>query len=69
MPQYLKPSEVARLLSVSRHIVYLWVKDGTIPSDLTLRIGGSVRIRADFIERMKEQQQTQEVPDGLPPAS
>ena len=67
MPQYLKPSEVARLLSVSRHIVYLWVKDGTIPSDLTLRIGGSVRIRADFIERMKEAQ-TQEAPDGGPAA-
>jgi excisionase family DNA binding protein len=68
MPQYLSPAEVARLLSVHRSTVYLWIDDQTIPSDFVFRIGGSVRIRADFIERMKEGQ-TQEAPDGLPPAS
>lgn len=67
MPQYLSPLEISRQLNVSRSAVYQWVSDGTIPTELVVKIGGSVRIRADFIERMKEAQ-TQEAPDGGPAA-
>ncbi len=68
MPDYLSPASIAERLDVTRQAVYQWVENGTIPTDYVVRIGRSVRIRADFIERMKEAQQSQEAPDGDPAA-
>ncbi|MNX65955.1 Helix-turn-helix domain protein [compost metagenome] len=67
MPDYLSPASLAMRLDVTRQAVYQWVENGTIPPDYVVRIGRTVRIRADFIERMKEVQ-TQEAPDGGPAA-
>ncbi|MNK76979.1 Helix-turn-helix domain protein [compost metagenome] len=68
MPQYLSPAEVARILSVHRSTVYLWIEDKTIPPDFVFRIGRTVRIRVDFIEHQAKSQHTEESPSNGPAA-
>ncbi len=50
-PGMLKAEEVAEMLGVSKRTVYLWVRDGIMPS---VRIGKTVRFnRSDIVEWQK----------------
>ena len=54
MPQYLKVTEAAGLLKVTTAAIYQWADDGTIPKECVLRVGRTVRIRDDFIDRIQD---------------
>jgi hypothetical protein len=44
MPKFAKVSEIADRFRVSADAVYLWIRQGKIPSDCVVRIAGTVRI-------------------------
>jgi excisionase family DNA binding protein len=48
-PLFVRPSEAARLLSISRSKIYELVRRGEIPSR---RFGESIRIPLDVLEQM-----------------
>jgi excisionase family DNA binding protein len=41
------PAQIADLLQIKRHTVYLWVRDGKLAS---VRVGSRVRIHRDALE-------------------
>jgi hypothetical protein len=50
-PRYAKVSEIAERFRVSADAVYLWIRQGKIPSDCVVRIAGTVRVDEDQFER------------------
>src|SRR5712691_10305183 len=50
-PRYAKVSEIADRFRVSADAVYLWIRQGKIPSDCVIRIAGTVRIDEEQFER------------------
>ncbi len=58
--QYLRPGEVARMLGLSRSMVYNLCLNGTLPS---IKIGNAVRINARALEQWCKQQEKQRLED------
>ena len=53
-PRYAKVSEIADRFRVSADAVYLWIRQGKIPSDCVVRIAGTVRVdEAQFEQRLR----------------
>jgi hypothetical protein len=50
-PRYAKVSEIAERFRVSADAVYLWIRQGKIPSDCVVRIAGTVRVDEEHFER------------------
>jgi hypothetical protein len=50
-PRFAKVSEIAERFRVSADAVYLWIKQGKIPSDCVVRIAGTVRVDEEQFER------------------
>src|SRR5271169_4850254 len=50
-PRFAKVSEIADRFRVSADAVYLWIRQGKIPSDCVVRIAGTVRVDEDQFER------------------
>jgi transposase-like protein len=51
MPRFAKVSEIADRFRVSPDAVYLWIRQGKIPSDCVVRIAGTVRVDEEQFER------------------
>lgn len=51
MPKFAKVSEIADRFRVSADAVYLWIRQGKIPSDCVIRIAGTVRVDEEQFER------------------
>jgi hypothetical protein len=49
--RFVKASEIAERFSVSRDAVYLWIRQGKIPSECVIRIAGTVRVDEEEFER------------------
>jgi hypothetical protein len=49
-PRYAKVSEIADRFRVSVDAVYLWIRQGKIPSDCVARIAGTVRVDEEQFE-------------------
>ena len=49
--KYAKVSEIADRFRVSADAVYLWIRQGKIPSDCVVRIAGTVRVDEEQFER------------------
>jgi excisionase family DNA binding protein len=57
------PEELATLLKVTRQAVYKWIQDGQMES---VRIGRTVRIPADEVERLlREGRKPRKAREGL----
>jgi hypothetical protein len=53
-PRFAKVSEIAERFRVSADAVYLWIRQGKIPSDCVVRIAGTVRVDEEqFDERLR----------------
>src|SRR5271154_3116162 len=53
-PRFAKVSEIAERFRVSVDAVYLWIRQGKIPSDCVIRIAGTVRVdEAQFEQRLR----------------
>src|ERR1039457_5610228 len=50
-PRFAKVSEIADRFRVSADAVYLWIRQGKIPSDCVVRIAGTVRVDEDHFEQ------------------
>ena len=50
--RFLKASEIAERLRVSRDAVYLWIRLGRIPSECVIRIAGTVRVDEQKLENL-----------------
>lgn len=50
-PRYAKVSEIADRFRVSADAVYLWIRQGKIPSDCVARIAGTVRVDEEQFEQ------------------
>jgi hypothetical protein len=50
-PRFAKVSEIADRFRVSADAVYLWIRQGKIPSDCVIRIAGTVRIDEEQFEQ------------------
>jgi hypothetical protein len=50
-PRFARVSEIADRFRVSADAVYLWIRQGKIPSDCVVRIAGTVRVDEDQFER------------------
>src|ERR1035438_10746452 len=50
-PRFAKVSEIAGRFRVSADAVYLWIRQGKIPSDCVVRIAGTVRVDEDQFEQ------------------
>jgi len=50
-PKFAKVSEIADRFRVSVDAVYLWIRQGKIPSDCVVRISGTVRVDEEQFER------------------
>jgi excisionase family DNA binding protein len=48
-PLFVRPSEAARLLGISRSKLYMLLRAGTVPSR---KIGAAVRVPIEALERM-----------------
>lgn len=48
---YAKVSEIADRFRVSPDAVYLWIRQGKIPSNCVVRIAGTVRVDEEQFER------------------
>jgi len=52
--KYAKVSEIAERFRVSADAVYLWIRQGKIPSDCVVRIAGTVRVdELQFEQRLR----------------
>jgi hypothetical protein len=51
MPRFAKVSEIADRFRVSADAVYLWIRQGRIPSDCVVRIAGTVRVDEEQFEQ------------------
>ena len=51
MPRFAKVSEIADRFRVSADAVYLWIRQGKIPSDCVVRIAGTVRVDEEQFEQ------------------
>src|SRR5208283_1895088 len=52
--RYAKVSEIADRFRVSADAVYLWIRQGKIPSDCVVRIAGTVRVDEEqFAQRLR----------------
>jgi hypothetical protein len=49
-PRFAKVSEIADRFRVSADAVYLWIRQGQIPSDCVVRIAGTVRVDEEQFE-------------------
>src|ERR1700704_3492303 len=49
-PRFAKVSEIADRFRVSPDAVYLWIRQGKIPSDCVVRIAGTVRVDEEQFE-------------------
>jgi hypothetical protein len=49
--RFAKVSEIAERFRVSPDAVYLWIREGRIPSDCVVRIAGTVRVDEEQFER------------------
>jgi hypothetical protein len=49
--KYAKVSEIADRFRVSADAVYLWIRQGKIPSDCVVRIAGTVRVDEEQFEQ------------------
>jgi hypothetical protein len=49
-PRFAKVSEIAERFRVSADAVYLWIRQGKIPSDCVVRIAGTIRVDEDQFE-------------------
>jgi excisionase family DNA binding protein len=49
--RFVKASEIAERFRVSRDAVYLWIRQGKIPSECVIRIAGTVRVNEEEFER------------------
>jgi hypothetical protein len=47
---FLKASEIAERFRVSRDAVYLWIRQGKIPSECVIRIAGTIRVDEEEFE-------------------
>jgi|SRR5579872_366229 len=53
-PRFAKVSEIADRFRVSADAVYLWIRQGKIPSDCVVRIAGTVRVdEQQFEQRLR----------------
>src|SRR6185369_11036251 len=50
-PRLAKVSEIADRFRVSADAVYLWIRQGKIPSDCVVRIAGTVRVDEEQFEQ------------------
>src|SRR5277367_5130476 len=50
-PRFAKASEIADRFRVSVDAVYLWIRQGKIPSDCVARIAGTVRVDEEQFEQ------------------
>jgi predicted site-specific integrase-resolvase len=50
-PRFAKVSEIAERFRVYVDAVYLWIRQGRIPSDCVVRIAGTVRVDEDQFEK------------------
>jgi hypothetical protein len=50
-PRYTKVREIADRFRVSVDAVYLWIRQGKIPSDCVVRIAGTVRVDEEQFEQ------------------
>ncbi|MGA3238348.1 MAG: helix-turn-helix domain-containing protein [Bryobacteraceae bacterium] len=50
-PRYAKVSEIAERFRVSADAVYLWIRQGKIPSECVVRIAGTVRVDEEQFEQ------------------
>jgi hypothetical protein len=50
-PRFAKVTEIADRFRVSADAVYLWIRQGKIPSDCVVRIAGTVRVDEDQFEQ------------------
>jgi hypothetical protein len=50
-PRFAKVREIADRFRVSADAVYLWIRQGKIPSDCVVRIAGTVRVDEDQFEQ------------------
>jgi transposase-like protein len=50
-PRFAKVSEIAERFRVSADAVYLWIRQGKIPSDCVVRIAGTVRVDEEQFEQ------------------
>src|SRR5436190_14991090 len=51
LPRFAKVSEIADRFRVSVDAVYLWIRQGKIPSDCVIRIAGTVRVDEEQFEQ------------------
>jgi len=49
--RFVKAGEIAEKFSVSRDAVYLWIREGRIPSECVIRIAGTVRVDWEEFEK------------------
>jgi hypothetical protein len=53
-PKFAKVREIAERFRVSADAVYLWIRQGKIPSDCVIRIAGTVRVdEQQFEQRLR----------------
>ena len=50
--KFVKASEIAKRLRVSRDAVYLWIRSGHIPSECVIRIAGTIRVDEQKLESL-----------------
>lgn len=50
--RFVKASEIAKRLRVSRDAVYLWIRSGRIPSECVIRIAGTIRVDEQKLENL-----------------
>ena len=50
-PRFAKVSEIADRFRVSADAVYLWIRQGKIPSECVVRIAGTVRVDEEQFEQ------------------
>jgi hypothetical protein len=51
LPRFAKVTEIADRFRVSVDAVYLWIREGKIPSDCVFRIAGTVRVDEEEFEK------------------
>jgi len=50
-PRFVRVREIAERFRVSADAVYLWIRQGKIPSDCVVRIAGTVRVDEEQFEQ------------------